>query len=218
MIYAENILICIAVPLVLTLLFLKGSARKLIFSFLVGMGASLLSAYIGGFFEYLSGMSAEDTSIFISPVIEEIMKLIPIVLYLLLFGMDSKEKMNRKSAELLIVAVGCGAGFATFENCCYILSSGSNDLSYILIRGAAVGVMHLTTTVVLSMGLSFLQKYGVFSFSGVIGALSLSMTFHGLYNLLASEQGISSLVAYVLPTISILMLYAVYSKTISEKD
>jgi RsiW-degrading membrane proteinase PrsW (M82 family) len=85
MIYAENVLICIAVPLIISLLFIRGGARRFVLSFLAGMVACLLAAYVGGFIENASGMKAEDTSVFISPIIEEVMKLIPVLLCLMLF-------------------------------------------------------------------------------------------------------------------------------------
>ena len=103
-------------------------------------------------------MGAENVSIFLSPIIEEIMKLLPVLFYLSLY--------EPKDAELLQAAVGIGAGFATFENCCYVLSNGAQNLSYVLIRGSAVGVMHLVSMVALAFGLHLLKRYKVFTFSG----------------------------------------------------
>ena len=202
MIYAENIFICIAVPLAMVLLFVKAGAKRFITAFLIGMATCLMSAYIGGFLAVVSGMGMEDTSVFISPVVEEIMKLSPIILYLML--------ADPTDDDLLVAAAGCGAGFATFENCCHILSTGAQDLFYIIIRGAAVGVMHLVTMVVLVMGIYLLRRYKAFSFAGVMGVLSLAMTFHGLYNLLVSEPGASSYVGYTLPLICAFLLYVLY--------
>ena len=54
---------------------------------------------------------------------------------------------------LTMLAVAIGAGFATFENCCYILTSGAERLTYILIRGLAVGVMHIVSVLTLSIWL-----------------------------------------------------------------
>ena len=73
MIYAENILICITVPLLITLLFIKGNTRRFIASFLTGMAVFLLAAYISGFISILDSLGESDTMIFISPIIEEIM-------------------------------------------------------------------------------------------------------------------------------------------------
>ena len=74
MIFAENILICIALPILISLAFIHGSARRFAASFLVGMGVCLLAAYISGFINVASSMGAEDTAIFISPIVEEMMK------------------------------------------------------------------------------------------------------------------------------------------------
>ena len=45
-IYSENILFCVAVPLIVVLFFVRGSARHFVISFLVGMTTCLLSSYI----------------------------------------------------------------------------------------------------------------------------------------------------------------------------
>ena len=127
MIYAENVLICIAVPLIISLLFIRGGARRFVLSFLAGMVACLLAAYVGGFIENASGMKAEDTSVFISPIIEEVMKLIPVLLCLMLF--------EPADDKLISFSVGIGAGFATFENCCYVPSSRCTSASDDIVDG-----------------------------------------------------------------------------------
>ena len=199
MIYAENILICIAVPLVISVLFLKKSARRFVSAFLIGMVACLLSAYIAGFLNLVTGMGENDTAVFLSPIVEELMKLMPILFYLLVFLPEDH--------GLLPVAVGVGAGFATFENCCYILTSGAENLGYVLIRGMAVGVMHIVSILTLTIALIALRRYRAMTFSGVAGALSLAVIFHALYNLLVSEPGISSYVGYALPVLTAAVLY-----------
>ena len=139
MIYAENILICIAVPLAISLLFTKGNARRLLVCILTGMIVCIFSAYISGFLEVASGFSSEDTSIFLSPIVEEVMKLLSILFCIYVFEASNE--------EIQLFAVGIGAGFATFENCCFIISAGTPQLTFVLIRGFAVGVMHIVTLV-----------------------------------------------------------------------
>ena len=68
MIYSEYVLICIASPILLTLLFVKGSARRYALFFVIGMVVCLLSAYVGGFVQQVSGMDSNWVSIFASPV------------------------------------------------------------------------------------------------------------------------------------------------------
>ena len=129
MIYAENILLCIAVPLIISLLFVRGEVRRFVAAFLLGMGMCLIAAYISGFLNLVSGMGENETSIFLSPVVEELMKLMPLLFFMVIFRLEGR--------SLIMLAVAIGAGFATFENCCYILSAGAESLNYVLIRGLA---------------------------------------------------------------------------------
>ena len=210
MIYAENVLICIAVPLVISLLFTKRSTRRFIVSFMTGMIVCLLSAYISGYLAVSTSYSTEEASIFLSPIVEEIMKFLPVLFCFFVFEPSPE--------DLKPTAVGVGAGFATFENCCFILSSGASHLGYVMIRGLAVGVMHLVTMVAFVMGLRLLKRYKVVSFAGIVGALSMSMTFHGLYNLLVSEPGVSSYVGYALPMLFAVMLYLIGYRPVAGDD
>ena len=199
MIYAENILICIAIPMLISLFFLRGTSRRFLMSFVMGMLACLLSAYISGFLNLASGMGPEDTAIFISPIVEEILKILPLLFALYLF--------QPEDGSLSTIALGTAAGFATFENCCYILSSGVDRLSYVLIRGMAVGVMHIVSVIAISMGIIAARRLKALTFPAILGALSLSATFHALYNLLVSEPGISSAIGYALPMLTAFVLY-----------
>ena len=53
---------------------------------------------------------------------------------------------------------------------------------------------------------------------GITGALTLSMIFHALYNLLVSERGITSAIGYGLPLITAAAIYIVYRKRLLKKD
>lgn len=210
MIYAENILICIAAPLLLSLIFIEGSARRFITAFVTGMVMCLIAAYISGYIDLLSNMGEENTAIFISPVVEEIIKLLPLLFFLFIFFPEDE--------EMYLFAIGIGAGFATFENCCYILTLGAGSLPYIVIRGLAVGVMHIVSILALAIGLVLVRRFRAMSVPGVTGALSLSMIFHGLYNLLVSEPGISSYIGYVMPLLTAIILYFPYKKNITHRE
>lgn len=191
MIYAENIFICIVVPLLVSLFFIKDKVRHFVIFLFLGMTMCLLSAYISAFFGSLEGASAEDTSVFISPVIEEIMKFFPVAFLLLVFDPDDE--------LITLSAIAIGIGFATFENCCYILSDSAASLPYMLVRGFSVGVMHIVCTVMVGYGLVFLRKVGTMGISAVVGLLAFASTFHALYNLLVSETGISEYIALAMP-------------------
>jgi len=204
MIYAENILLCIAIPLLVSILFVHGEARLYLTAFLLGMGVCLVSAYISGFLFLVTGMSEEDTSIFLSPVVEELMKLLPLLFLLVLFSPEDR--------LFTMLAVAIGAGFATFENCCYILTNGAENLVYIMIRGLVVGVMHIMSILSLSIWFVAAKRLQVFSFPAVVGGLALAMIFHALYNLLVSEPGASTVIGYLLPPVTAAGLHLLYRR------
>lgn len=208
MIYAENILMCFAFPFVISLLFLRGDARKYVAAFLTGMGICLVAAYISGFIGMVTGMTDNDTSIYISPVIEELMKFLLLMFFMLMFSVEDK--------MLIMLAVAIGAGFATFENSCYILTFGAEDITYVLIRGFAVGVMHIVSILTLSIWFIFIKRLRVFTFSSVVGGVSLAMIFHGLYNLLVSEPGVLRTIGYLLPLFTAVGLYPLYRRIMKE--
>ncbi|MCR5418237.1 MAG: PrsW family intramembrane metalloprotease [Lachnospiraceae bacterium] len=201
MIYAENILICIAVPLIISLLFIHGEARRFVSAFLLGMMMCLISAYIDGFLELATGMGADDTSVFLAPVMEELLKLMPLLLFIFLFPLEQ---------SFVMPAAAIGAGFATFENCCYILTSGAGNLTYILIRGLAVGVMHIVSILALSIWFMIARRLRIFSLPAVAVGLSIAMIFHALYNLLVSEPGWSTEVGFAMPLVVSVLLYHLY--------
>ena len=204
MIYAENILMCIGIPFLVSLLFIRGEARRYIAAFLLGMVMCLIAAYISGFLSLVSGMSENDTSIFISPVVEELIKLLPLLFFMVMF--------QPKDNTFVMLAVFIGVGFATFENCCYILTFGADSLPYILIRGLAVGVMHIVSILALSIWLIITKQLRAFSFPTSLGGMSLAMVFHALYNLLVSEPGASRVIGYILPLFTAVCLYPLYRK------
>lgn len=201
MIYSENIFVCMIVPIFVTLVFAKGNARRLEFNFIIGMFACLLGAYVSGFFNAVTGMGVEDTAIFISPVVEEAMKFLPLFFYFYMFEPDDD--------SIFLAAVGVGAGFASYENVCYMVSSGAESLSFLLIRGLAVGVMHIVSVYASVFGIVIARKLKAMRISSIVGAISLSMLFHGTYNLLVSEPGITSYIGFAVPLLTALaMLFA----------
>ena len=58
--YIENIFLCLAVPLILSMLFRKGKQRTFTTFVILGMGCCLLSAYVSSFFAgyYHAGTAA----------------------------------------------------------------------------------------------------------------------------------------------------------------
>ena len=135
MTYIENVFVCMAAPLVVALLSLKRGHRAALVFCLAGMGACLLSAYLNTFFARLYQADAVNAATQIAPVVEEIMKLLPLLFFLAVF--------EPTFARFRLAAVIVAASFATFENICFLTQNGADQILFLLIRGFGTGAMHV---------------------------------------------------------------------------
>ena len=142
--YIENTYICLAAPLLLAVLCLRREGQRTLLFLLSGMSACLFSAYISSFVVGTINMDLSYASHEISPVVEEVMKIIPVLFYILVFEPEKK----RVISATLMTAVG----FATFENVCYLTTFGTENLMRLLIRGFGTGAMHVVSGMVISIG------------------------------------------------------------------
>ena len=131
--YLENILVCIGVPFLLALLFVKGKQKEYLGFILCGMCCCLLAAYVTSFFMAIYGADALVTSVEITPVCEEILKFLPFLLWLLIF--------EPQQEEILSAAMFIAIGFATFENICYLAENGAQNFYFLFLRGIAAGAV-----------------------------------------------------------------------------
>ena len=92
MTYIENVFVCMAAPLVVALLSLKRGQRAALVFCLAGMGACLLSAYLNTFFARLYQADAVNAATQIAPVVEEVMKLLPLLFLQLPLIQNPKKK------------------------------------------------------------------------------------------------------------------------------
>ena len=196
MTYIENVFACIAAPLLVAALCAgRGHARFFIFA-IAGMFACLLSAYVNTFFAALLDASLLEATAEIAPVVEEIMKLLPLVFYLLVFEPEG----DRIRAAILVTAVG----FATFENVCYLIENDAEDLGFLLIRGFGTGAMHIACGAIIGSGMLYVWRRGWLTAAGTCGLLGAAVIFHAIYNLLIAYGGWVQYVAYALPILAVL--------------
>ena len=196
MIYIENVFVCIAAPLLIAILFLDKASRKSLAFFIAGMGMCLLSAYINTFFASLYGADLEQATVELAPAIEETMKLLPILFYLLVFEPTFREA---RSAILFVAE-----GFVTFENVCYLIENGSSHLLFLLMRGFGAGAMHIICRVIVGQGLLYVWERPWLKVAGTFGLLSIAITFHAIYNLLLSAGGAAQAIGLFIPVITAL--------------
>ena len=194
--YIENIYICISAPLLLAVFCLHGERRRMLLFLLGGMTACLLSSYISTFLAGLKRADRVAASVEIAPMVEEMMKLFPLLFYLFIFEPGKREI----AGSMLMLAIG----FATFENVCYLTANGAAEFSRLLIRGFGTGAVHVVCGVIIGIGLLFLWDKLWIRVAGTVGLLALSIIYHGIYNLLVSQSGITAWIGYLIPMGTIL--------------
>ena len=197
MTYIENIFACLAAPLVIAALCMGRSHLRFFLLGLAGMAACLLSAYINTFFAVACGADNLHAVTEITPVVEELMKMTPMMFYLLVFEPEP-EKIR---PALLIVATG----FATFENICYLIENGAEDLSFLLIRGFGAGSMHIVCGAIVGCGVVYMWRNPWLKAAGTCALLGAAISFHAIYNVLVAAGGAVQYAAYVLPSVTMLL-------------
>ena len=194
MTYIENVFACVAAPLLIAAICLGKRHIKFFLFCFAGMGSCLLAAYINTFFASVCGATAFEATVEIAPVVEEMLKLLPLLFYLLVFAPRPDEI---KGAVLTVAA-----GFATFENICYLIQNGAEELGFLLIRGFGTGAMHIVCGAIIGSGLVYVWQRAWLKAAGICGLLGAAVTFHGVYNLLVAYGGTAEHIAYSMPVLA----------------
>ena len=211
--YIENIYICMAAPVLAACIFLGGRSRRIMMFLLAGITSCLLSSYITSFIAAVGGADKIVASIEVAPIIEEILKFLPLLFYVVIFSPSQKDE----TANMVMVTA---VGFATLENVCYLTVNGAGNLSALVIRGFGTGTMHVVSSLIMSVGLIYLWKNLWLQLLGTIGLLSLAGTFHAIYNMLVLQEGHTAWIGYLVPVCTATCIFlarrAYSDKTITE--
>ena len=195
--YIENIYVCLAAPLLLAILCLKRDGRRALFFLLAGMTACLLSAYVSAFFAGVAGTDLITASHEIAPAVEETVKFLPLLFYLLIFEPKKKKAVTGS----LLVAVG----FATFENVCFLTSHDTSDFPSLLIRGFGTGAMHVVCGIVVAVGLFFLWDQLWLRSVGALALLCFVITYHAIFNVFVNQSGLIFWIGSAIPLMTVLL-------------
>lgn len=198
--YIENIYVCLGAPLLIAAICMRGRGRKMMMFLLAGTTVCLLSSYISTFIASALGADVLTASIEIAPMIEEFMKFLPILFFLIVLEPGKEEIAD----GILMTAVG----FATFENACYLTSNGAAHILHLLIRGFGTGSMHVMCGVIIAIGLLYLWNRTWLRVPGTIGLLAVTITYHGIYNMLVSQTGAAAVIGYGIPLLTVFLMLA----------
>ena len=196
MTYLENVLVCMAAPLLVALMLLRREQRPPVLFCLAGMGMCLLSAYLSSFFAQVCAADALNAATQIAPVVEESMKLLPLLFYLAVFEPEA----GRFRLAAIVVAVG----FATLENVCWLTQSGAGQFTELLIRGFGTGAMHVVCGSVYGRVLRPVWGSRALRAACLFGLLCVAIIYHAIYNLLISAGGAAQWIAYGIPLLTAL--------------
>jgi RsiW-degrading membrane proteinase PrsW (M82 family) len=205
--YIENTYICLAAPLLLAVICMRKEARRSLSFILSGMTSCLLSAYVSTFLAGVSNSDLAAASYEISPVVEEIMKLLPLLFYLLVFEPEEKTVI---SGALMI-----SVGFATFENVCFLTSYGTSEFFRLVIRGFGTGAMHVVSGMVIATGLFFLWDQKRLRLVGVFALLCFVITFHAIFNIFVNQSGTIFWIGALIPLVTVLSYLIFFRKKIT---
>ena len=195
---AETILvlfISIFIPLTMGLFLIKGRARTTVLFMIVGLFVCLFAAYINGFIAAHSGLTVVQLTFTVTPIVEEIMKAVPLILFAFMF--------QPKKNHLLACATMTGIGFAVLENA-YILATNIETITigWAIIRGLGAGLMHGVCTMLVGYGLYYINKIRKMAITGTYALLMLAIVYHACYNMLIQSE--YKLCGIILPIITLL--------------
>ena len=167
--------ISIAIPLVAVSIVTKGRARTVSLFLLFGVTAGLFCGELNGLLNRLSSLPAKYYSVNIAPIVEEIVKALPLIFYAF------TEKPSRQ--KLLESSIVMGVGFAILENA-FILAKNIESISLplALVRGISAGLMHAVCSLAVGEGLDLVSRDKRIAVSGTLGLLGEAVIFHSFYN------------------------------------
>lgn len=195
--------ICLAAPLSMMLFVFKGRSRAILGFLLTGIFMCLFAGEINGLIQNNTEFSIRFLTVNITPIVEEILKALPVVFVAFLI------KPNRQF--LLECAIAVGVGFATLENTCLLFDSAAVlSAGMIVARGLGAGMMHGVSTLAVGYSMTIASSERKLSYTGTVAALSAAIIYHSIYNIIVQSR--YPALGVLLPIVTYIPLLIVVSK------
>ena len=174
--------LCATVPMVPALYAVPEKESRLFLGYmLLGMVMCLIASEINSTLLRLNGGNVQYVSCNLTPVVEEVLKALP-VLYFALFFSDKRER-------LMSLSFAMGLGFAILENMVILVGHiDSVSILWALVRGFGAARMHSACTSLVGSGIGFIHKRRKLFYSGTVALLISAIIAHGLFNLLIQSE------------------------------
>ncbi len=203
--------ICIAVPLAMMLVPIEKKSKKIVVALLLGMFCCLFVSEVNGLIMRLTGDSMLYLTTNVTPLTEELVKLLPVIYYALLISDDRK--------NVTTVAFAIGVGFAMLENIIILIQHISSvNIFFALIRGFSTGLMHSITTMLVANYVIYIRKKKKLFICGTLCTFNLAVVFHSVFNLLVEASStVANYIGYFLPiSIYLIINVFVYERVIKK--
>lgn len=199
--------ISMCIPLTMMSAMLEGKSRRLIIFMLLGITMCLLASELNPLLAYLISDDRAYITTNVTPIVEELLKAMPILFFAYVFDEDRQ--------SVLEVAMAVGIGFALLENA-WILIKYMDSVSIVLafIRGFGSALMHGVCCLFVGYGTSFIKVRKKLFYSGIFAMLSVAIIYHSIYNSLV--QSAYPVVGIILPIFTYIPLL-IYLKCINTK-
>ena len=181
--------VSVFVPILLMAGLIEKKARQPISFVLIGIFVSVFAAEVNGLLRNVLTLSTFEVTIIVTPITEEILKALPILVYATALG--------AKKEKLFTASMAVGIGFAVLENAFYLLNDASFNMIDAVIRAFGAGLMHGMCTLLVGVGISFAKKRSKIFVVGTFALLSTAITYHGIYNMLVQSD--FEVIGYLLP-------------------
>lgn len=181
--------VAISIPILFMTILVEKKARFPLIFVLVGIFVSVFASEVNGLLSKVLSMDKYSITVTVTPVIEELLKAMPVLYYALVIS-DKKEK-------LFTASMATGIGFAVLENAFYLLKNPNFSMLSAVIRAFGAGLMHGMCTLLVGVGISFVKKKRKLFAVGTFGLLSTAIVYHGIYNILIQSE--LSIIGALLP-------------------
>ena len=172
--------IAIVLPLLFITFFLDDKNNRRIILFLCwGVFSGILAFNINNYFNF-DLLQTDRMAISVAPLVEEICKGLPVLLFL------NRKRFPLITKHIIFCAMASGIGFSIQESMYYFALSSRelNDIATLVVRSYTTALMHGMTTASIGAGILLLRKHTSFIVPIVFGLFALSINLHALYNLL----------------------------------
>jgi len=205
--------VAITVPLLLLVLLVDNAhTRFLLLFFIWGSTAGFLASEINGELLSMAGITLQVLKIQFAPLVEELLKAVPLVLLWLV----APKYIQRR--EIVFAAVFAGFGFSLVENFSYLIQqqqlSSVALTQYVITRSVSTTVMHGTTTgiigaILYTLSGEALDAYG-FKPLFVLYGYCLAVLLHALFNIVVLFAVLGQRIAILSGLVSYIVLWLLF--------